>query len=158
MKKRIKNILLIILLLLVLVGAVLVGKRNKQRIINNNVKNEVPVQFLIGGGNEPGWAVSLVGFPSNKTEVNANLVLDYADTAWTGLVGRTWQKSYDKDFQYRGDLKQVINGNQLSSTTKNIILYFKKEECHDDADKVHGYKVELDFNSEKTYTGCADLK
>lgn len=153
----------IILLLIILVLAILVYyfnfKDSQLRVINPPVVNQVVKQerlVVSGSGNEPGWYIKLYGREVYEKTAKTDLVLDYGDTSWAGSLALTYQASYVDNFQYLGNLQQIIN-NELSSSTKKVTVSFKKEVCLDPAGKEHSYKVILNFNAEKFYDGCADL-
>lgn len=117
--------------------------------------------LISGGGNEPGWNFKIRGSELNNGPKGFDLIADYGESEWSGLIGRTWQESYDQNFQFRGDLKQVVKDStsaETSTITKSIIIYFESKECFDDAGNKHGFSAELNFNSEKEYKGCADIR
>lgn len=155
-KSKFWRIVLLLIILVLLVWYFNSKKNNqvKAPIVNEPVKQEKLI--VEGKGNEPGWYIKLYGTEAYAKEVKAEIVLDYGDTSWAGQLGLTYQASYVDNFQYRGDILQIVN-NQISSTSKNIIVYFEKGECYDPAGNIHNYKVNLNFNAEKSYDGCADL-
>ncbi|MEA4910715.1 hypothetical protein SDC9_07792 [bioreactor metagenome] len=126
---------------------------------NASQLEEVKADNLIvsGTGNEPGWSFQIKGDNADAPLAMINLSLDYGSTTWYGLVGKTWQEDYSNEFQYRGDVSLLNADGSISSTTKNIIIFFEKKECMDDAGRANNLAVSLDFHSEKEYKGCANL-
>jgi uncharacterized protein YxeA len=117
--------------------------------------------LVSGGGNEPGWNFQIRGSELNNSPKWFDLIADYGESEWSGVVARTSQKDYSQNFQFRGDLSQIIKNStstETSTITKSIIIYFESKECFDDAGNKHNFSAELNFNSEKEYTGCADIK
>lgn len=117
--------------------------------------------LLSGGGNEPGWNFKIKGNELNGSPKRFDLIADYGESEWSGIVVRTSQKDYGQNFQFRGDLKQVAKNSTSTETfviTKSIIIYFESKGCFDDAGNKHSLSAELNFNSEKEYKGCADIK
>ena len=51
----------------------------------------------------------------------------------------------------------LITDGSVSTSTKNVILYFEKASCVDDSGTTRNYKVDLNLNSENQYKGCANL-
>lgn len=113
--------------------------------------------IVSGGGNEPGWSFNIKGESKDSPLATIDLSLDYGSTTWSGLVGKTWQEDYSQEFQYRGDVNLSNLEGSISSTTKNIIIFFQKEECVDAAGTAYNWSVYLSFHSEKEYKGCANL-
>lgn len=117
--------------------------------------------LMSGGGNEPGWNFKIRGSELNNSPKGFDLIADYGESEWNGVVARTSQKDYSQNFQFRGDLNQIIKnstGTETSTITKSIIIYFESKECFDDTGNKHNLSAELNFNSEKEYKGCADVK
>lgn len=144
-----KKIIIYVLITIVVLGGIVLAINihfNRVDEINNNV-------IISGNGNEPGWSIQIKGRDINEKNVFVNLNLDYGEKTYIGSFSKTWQENYDKEFQYRGDVATLDN-----SVTKNVIVYFEKKTCTDDADITHGLTVNLNLNSEKEYKGCADIK
>lgn len=144
-----KKIIIYILIVIIVLGGIVLAINihfNRVDEINNNI-------IISGNGNEPGWSIQLKGRDINAKNVFADINLDYGEKTYIGSLGKTWQENYDKEFQYRGDVTTPDN-----SVTKNIIVYFEKKTCTDDAGTVRGLTVSLNLNSEKEYKGCADIK
>ncbi len=162
--KNKKRLIILVVLLIILIGLFLIGKnKNKSNNINSPSQNTSNTQvdnfdkeLVTGMGNEPGWLIKINGHIPYQEEVISNMTLDYGDSLWSGALSLVKQDSYKSGFQYKGSVHEIVES-KVSSTTKNIIVSLKKETCHDDADKVHNYKIELNFNGVKTYKGCADV-
>lgn len=154
--KGIKKYFWILLILLILWGIVELFGKDKvfQNKTLNNANDVISGDFvnITAIGNEPGWYLNIKG---NTSSAETILVLDYGETTFTGVLGRTWQENYDTETQYRGSLTPTATS--TIKDNKDFIIYFKKEICTDDADKAHTYKVEINMHSEKEYKGCADF-
>jgi uncharacterized membrane protein len=117
--------------------------------------------LMSGGGNEPGWNFQIRGNQLNNSPKGFDLIADYGESEWSGVVALVSQEDYSQDFQFRGDLDQIdknSSSTETSARTKSIIIYFESKECFDDAGNKHNFSAELNFNSEKEYKGCADIK
>jgi uncharacterized membrane protein len=145
----IRNIVFISSLLL-MVALLFVNHSYKGSLINQSSK------LIEGGGNEPGWHFVVNGKSLEAEALQVDMDLDYGTVAWSGVLGRTWQDSYDKEFQLRGDVTQKATAS-TASVVKSVIVFFEKKECIDDAEKRHDWAVSVNFNSEKDYKGCAEV-
>jgi len=158
-RKGISGYIWILIILLVIWGGIeLFGK---DKVSQNNVPDNTTVNTTIatntvvnitGSGNEPGWYISISG---NADSANTSLIVDYADSTFTGTLGRTWQENYDSEFQFRGSLSP--SATSTINSDKDFIVYFKKENCIDPAGRTHEYSVDVNMHSEKEYKGCADV-
>jgi uncharacterized membrane protein len=122
----------------------------ERQINSNNV-------VVKGGGNEPGWNVVVRGETFNHSDFSVDLSLDYGEYNWSGILTKTWQEDYSNQFQFRGDVNLMNKDSSINEQKKNVIVFFEKKACADDADVKHDWTVELNFNSEKSYEGCADF-
>ncbi|MDQ5957631.1 MAG: hypothetical protein QG614_606 [Patescibacteria group bacterium] len=160
--KRNTIIILVLILAALLVGAYFINKSSSNK--TDNTLNESFKLLIKGLGNEPGWNVSVYGKNLTEESFNVDMVLDYGDTKWSGNLGKTWQENYDNEIQFRGDMLRTFDANQnatspatSTASTKNVIVYFGKKTCMDDAGKTHDWSVSVNLNSEKEYKGCADM-
>ncbi len=147
-----KYILAFIAILIILVIWLGLNKHSKDMDTNINTTKIL----VIGGGNEPGWNVKVYGVNLNQKSFNTDFILDYGDSMYSGVLGQTEGGNIDTNFQFRGDVNLIMDG-KISTTTKNVILYFEKADCMDDSGATRDYKVDLNLNSEKEYKGCANL-
>jgi len=120
------------------------------------IENNTTKLLVTGSGNEPGWNVKVYGVDLKQTIFKTDFILDYGDSIYSGILAQTDGGNIDTNFQFRGDVNLIIDGN-ISTTTENVILYFEKVACIDDSGATRNYKVELNLNSEKEYKGCANL-
>jgi len=144
-----KKILIYVLVIIAVLGGIILAINihfNNVDEANNNI-------LISGNDNKPGWAFKINGPSLYRQNLFIDLNLDYGEKTYIGTISKTWQENYDKEFQYRGDVTSPDG-----SLKKNIIIYFEKKICHDDADVSHGLTVSLNLNSEKEYKGCADIK
>lgn len=147
-----KYITTIIIILILVVAWFGINKSYKDA--DNKINTD---KILVSGsGNEPGWNVKVYGADLNQKSFKTDFVLDYGDAKYSGVLGQTVGGSLDTNFQFRGDVNLMID-DKVSTTTKNVILYFEKAACIDDSGATKNYKVDLNLNSEKEYKGCADL-
>ena len=119
-------------------------------------ENNTTKLLVTGSGNEPGWNVKVYGVDLNGKSFKTDFILDYGDAIYSGVLGQTEGGSIDTNFQFRGDVNLITDGS-VSTSTKNVILYFEKASCVDDSGTTRNYKVDLNLNSENQYKGCANL-
>lgn len=147
-----KYITAIIVILIMVVAWFSISKHFKD---SDNKINTDKI-LVTGAGNEPGWNVKVYGADLNQKSFKTDFVLDYGDAKYSGILAETDGGNINTNFQFRGDVNLIVD-DQVSSTTKNVILYFEKAACVDDSGATKNYKVDLNLNSEKEYKGCADL-
>ena len=139
--------------LIILVIWVGFNKQNKDIVV---IENNTTKLLVTGSGNEPGWNVKVYGVDLNGKSFKTDFILDYGDAIYSGVLGQTEGGNIDTNFQFRGDVNLITDGN-ISTSTKNVILYFEKASCVDDSGTTRNYKVDLNLNSENQYKGCANL-
>ena len=146
----------VLIILLILWGAIELFGKDKSTsdnlVENNNASTTSELVNVVARGNEPGWYISIQG---DSQSANTLLTVDYGESSFTGTLGRSFQESYEDEFQFRG----FLNPSPTSTITeqKDFIVYFKKEVCTDDAGNSHEYSADINMHSEKDYKGCADL-
>ena len=150
-----KYILALVAILIILVIWLGFNKQSKDKDIVV-IENGTAKLLVIGSGNEPGWNVKVYGADFTQSTFKTDFILDYGDAVYSGVLGQTDGGNVDTNFQFRGDVNLITDGN-ISTTTKNVILYFEKANCVDDSGATRNYKVNLNLNSEKEYKGCASL-
>ncbi len=150
-----KYILALIAILIILVIWLGFNKYSKNKDIVTTENNTTKL-LVTGSGNEPGWNVKVYGVDLNGKSFKTDFILDYGDAIYSGVLGQTEGGSINTNFQFRGDVNLITDGN-ISTTTKNVILYFEKASCIDDSGATRNYKVDLNLNSENQYKGCANL-
>lgn len=154
--KGTKTILLVLFLILLLAAVFALEKYTASSgdlVDTSTQKIQLPQKvILIGGGKNPDWSLRLTGVENNP-QYHVDLTLDNEKTTFSGMLAKTWQESYDKEFQYRGDVTGGIDDPKIS---KNIIIYFENKTCLDASGTSHPLTVNLNLHSEKGLTGCAD--
>jgi uncharacterized membrane protein len=150
-----KYIVAIIAILIILIMWLGFNKQAKDKDIAPTENNTTKL-LVTGSGNEPGWNVKVYGVDLNGKSFKTDFILDYGDAKYSGILGRSADDNIGTNFQFRGDVNLVVD-DKISSSTKNVILYFEKASCVDDSGATKNYKVDLNLNSEKQYKGCADL-
>ncbi len=125
----------------------------------NKIEREINTENIlinITGNKDSVWNAKIKGLHINQENVSVDVVLVREKMNFVGVLSRTWQEDYRDNFQYRGDLVELLDNNS-TGTKKNVILYFEKKNCIDVDGKIYTYIAELNFNGEKIYTGCARI-